>query len=187
MLNDKRPRKTDRRILRTRTLLLSALMELITERGFESITIQDITDRANVARTTFYLHYASKEELLFQGLYAQYEDLLQKIEPGKMDSTADWQHLAKHSEFYKTMFGEKGSQFFTVQILNFLETLMLKQVVLPRKGEQSLLPDEMVAAYLAGAQYGLWRWWLTNNQPIPIEEVAEAGQSLAERGLYQIY
>ena len=56
--------KTDRRVQRTRELLQKTLIELITERGYDAITIQDIVDRANIGRTTFYLHYNSKDELL---------------------------------------------------------------------------------------------------------------------------
>ena len=55
--------KTDRRVQRTRELLQKALIELIGERGYEALTIRDIVDRANVGRTTFYLHYSSKDEL----------------------------------------------------------------------------------------------------------------------------
>ena len=55
--------KTDRRVQRTRELLQKALIELIRERGYEVITIQNIVDRANIGRTTFYLHYNSKDEL----------------------------------------------------------------------------------------------------------------------------
>ena len=55
--------KTDRRVRRTRELLERALIELIGERGYDAITIQDIVDRANVGRTTFYLHYNSKDDL----------------------------------------------------------------------------------------------------------------------------
>jgi AcrR family transcriptional regulator len=54
----------DRRIQRTRQLLRNALFALIIERGYESIAIQDITERANLGRATFYLHYQDKEELL---------------------------------------------------------------------------------------------------------------------------
>ena len=54
---------TDRRVQRTRELLQKALIELIRERGHDAITIQDIADRANIGRTTFYLHYSSKDEL----------------------------------------------------------------------------------------------------------------------------
>src|SRR5687768_2926953 len=55
--------KTDHRVQRTHELLQKALIELISENGYEAITIQDIVDRANVGRTTFYLHYNSKDEL----------------------------------------------------------------------------------------------------------------------------
>ena len=55
--------QTDRRVQRTRERLQKALIELISERGSDAITIQDIVDRANVGRTTFYLHYRSKDDL----------------------------------------------------------------------------------------------------------------------------
>src|SRR5262245_38506946 len=54
---------TDRRVQRTRDLLQRALIDLIGERRYADITIQDIVDRANVGRTTFYLHFTSKDEL----------------------------------------------------------------------------------------------------------------------------
>jgi AcrR family transcriptional regulator len=55
--------KTDRRVQRTREQLQKALIELIGERGYDAITIQEIVDRANLGRTTFYLHYNSKDDL----------------------------------------------------------------------------------------------------------------------------
>src|SRR5258708_26087779 len=55
--------KTDKRVERTRKLLQTALIDLIGERGYDAITIQDMVDRANVGRTTFYLHYTSKDDL----------------------------------------------------------------------------------------------------------------------------
>src|SRR3989304_9359430 len=55
--------QTDRRVQRTPERLQKALIELISERGYDAITIQDIVDRANVGRTTFYLHYRNKDDL----------------------------------------------------------------------------------------------------------------------------
>src|SRR5262245_63862683 len=55
--------KTDRRVQRTRELLQKALIELISECSYDAIAIQDIVERANVGRTTFYLHYSSKDDL----------------------------------------------------------------------------------------------------------------------------
>ena len=58
----------DRRIQRTRALLLSALLDLIVERGYEELTVQDIVDRANVGRSTFYKHFLDKRALLLSGV-----------------------------------------------------------------------------------------------------------------------
>ncbi len=54
----------DRRVQRTRQLLEQALLALLEEQDYESITVQQITDRANLGRATFYLHYRDKEQLL---------------------------------------------------------------------------------------------------------------------------
>ena len=53
--------KSDRRTQRTRELLQKSLIELIAERGYDAITINEIVDRANIGRTTFYLHYSRKD------------------------------------------------------------------------------------------------------------------------------
>ena len=58
--------KTDRRIQRTRQSLRTALLELIKEKGYDAISIEEITERANVGRATFYLHYKDKEDLLLE-------------------------------------------------------------------------------------------------------------------------
>ncbi|MBO0803611.1 MAG: TetR/AcrR family transcriptional regulator [Nocardiopsaceae bacterium] len=55
---------TDRRVRRTRALLHQALIELILEKGYGRITVQDILDRADVGRSTFYSHYRDKDALL---------------------------------------------------------------------------------------------------------------------------
>src|SRR5262245_10661694 len=67
--------KNDRRSLRTRQHIKIALVELLLEKQFVSITVQDILDRANVGRTTFYEHYLGKEDLLQSSL----EDLLHAL------------------------------------------------------------------------------------------------------------
>ena len=57
----------DRRVLRTQQLLQTALISLIQEKGFEALSVQDIIDRANVGRATFYAHFDNKEDLLVSG------------------------------------------------------------------------------------------------------------------------
>ncbi len=55
----------DRRVRRTRENLFSALSELMQEKRYNKITIQDIIDRADVGRSTFYAHFETKDDLLF--------------------------------------------------------------------------------------------------------------------------
>src|SRR5205809_7879580 len=57
-------RATDRRVQRTRQLLQDALISMMIAKGYETTTVQDILDRANVGRATFYAHFADKETLL---------------------------------------------------------------------------------------------------------------------------
>ena len=64
-------RKDDRRIQRTRKALRDALYALVLDRGYDDLSVQDITDKANLGRATFYLHYREKDELL--------EDLLREL------------------------------------------------------------------------------------------------------------
>src|SRR5438046_10523092 len=64
-------RATDRRVQRTRQLLQDAVISMMIEKGYAATTVQDIIDRANVGRATFYAHFADKETLL----HSRLEDL----------------------------------------------------------------------------------------------------------------
>ncbi len=85
----------DRRIQRTQQMFSNALFALIAERGYETITVQDITERANIGRATFYLHYHDKEQLLEESLLSLFEDLTKDVElaPG---FPATYQSLSIH-------------------------------------------------------------------------------------------
>lgn len=73
MEKQKKVPREDRRIQKTKKLLIEALGELIIEKGYEAITIQDIVDRANVGRSTFYAHYESKDQLMLGNIKFQRE------------------------------------------------------------------------------------------------------------------
>src|SRR5215470_13175378 len=64
---ERRMVNTDRRIRRTQKLLHGALMSLVLEKNYDSITIQEILDRADIGRSTFYTHFDGKDELLISG------------------------------------------------------------------------------------------------------------------------
>jgi len=168
-------RKPDRRIARTKKLLFDALMELIKEKSFADITLEDITKRADVARTTFYLHYKDKDELLFDGARAMYDELLEryKTQPALnagdpdpfMEDAADFEHVARYADFYRVMLGPNGSQKFLIRVLGYLATLFhphLSRVLFPNK-DNFRVPADLAAYFMAGAEIGVMTWWLQQN------------------------
>ena len=170
------PRKEDRRKERTRQLLRDALLELIPEKGYEAISLQDITDRANVARPTFYLHFKDKQDLLFSSLREIYDDLVARQHGSHADliqlmtnletaEDSDFQHVAKHAEFYKVMLSDKGSIAFLVMVLEYLSTIMESELVnkIAPNGTAARIPPDLIASYLAGAELGIVNWWLKHN------------------------
>lgn len=176
--------KVDRRITRTRQALRTALTELVVAQGFESITVQQITARAGVARTTFYLHYQDKEDLLFNGFQDIYDELKAAVAPTQMNATADWEHVAAHADFYRALLGKRGNPAFVVFLRDLLAGVMREHVLLPLSGSAPPRLDvDLMAHYLAGAQLGLYIWWLGTEMRTPMAEMAQAGQDLAVKGL----
>ncbi len=172
------PRKEDRRKERTRQLLRDALLQLIPEKGYEAINVQDITDRANVARPTFYLHFADKQDLLFSSLREIYDDLVERQHHSLSNENAaelvanmervedsDFQHVAEHADFYKVMLSDKGSMAFLLMVMEYLSSIMHTELVqkLAVNGTVGNIPTDLISSYLAGAELGIVNWWLKTN------------------------
>jgi AcrR family transcriptional regulator len=77
-------KKEDRRVQRTQRLLREALVALIREKGFEALSVQEIIDRANVGRATFYAHFDNKEDLLASG----FDELRASLKERQKDALA---------------------------------------------------------------------------------------------------
>ncbi|MHB8625370.1 MAG: TetR/AcrR family transcriptional regulator [Aggregatilineales bacterium] len=166
-------KKIDRRIQRTHELLRDALMALIEERGYERISIQDITDRANVSRTTFYLHFRDKDDLLFTTMEELYDNLVAQAHSPPPSETlsaglnagvdaTEFLHVAAHAKFYRVMIGKQGSAAFVMRVQAYLARVTLEKMLKPlaERGTAPQLPLEFVAHGLAGMEIGLIRWWL---------------------------
>ena len=104
----------DRRIQRTRQLLLNTLIDLIVEKGYETITVQEIIDRANIGRSTFYFHFSDKEELLisgFENLRDAYEGFYKRLSPGQTGwdfSLILFQHAEQNHKLIKALLGKQA-------------------------------------------------------------------------------
>ncbi|MCI0610836.1 MAG: TetR/AcrR family transcriptional regulator, partial [Anaerolineae bacterium] len=176
--------RTDRRVERTRELLQKALIELITERGYDALTIQDIVDRANVGRTTFYLHYNSKDELFIschEAIASKFrigafhplsrEELLSPIAPPDLRSA--YRHLEQARPLLYSIFqGRDG-----LLILRRIRDSNAREIELNLRavfGEaDSLIPLDVLANYLAGAQIALMQWWLEKRHPHTLESLVQ--------------
>lgn len=186
------PRKTDRRIQRTRQLLRDSLMALIIEKGYDSITVQNITDRANVARATFYLHFTDKDDLLFSGMRDIYEQLLQLYKTETFEEFinkavhADFEHIMQYKDFYRIMISEKGSMAFLVRVRKFLADAIRETLLEPMVTYFDLeptVPLEFIAQHAAGAQLGVIAWWLEHEPELTPQTVSTWSEVLLLGGL----
>lgn len=190
-------RKPDRRILRTRQLLRDALLALIAEKGYQEITVQDVTDRANVARTTFYLHYKDIDDLLFSSMADMYQDLFTEweqrtpalLDPGSnvQDYEGDFEHVAQYASFYRVMMSENGSMKFMVRVQQYLTVAMeqtLRRVIPP--GQEPSVPLDMLAAMLAGVEIGVMMWWIQSDMPYTPEAMSRLCDRFSRPGVLAV-
>lgn len=167
---------TDRRILRTRQVLEHALMDLIDEQGFAALTVQDITDRANIGRATFYLHYTDKDHLLLTIVDSLQAELLQRLQPLTTaealtdDTTLSapiFAHIAQHERMYRALLSERGSAMAQQRLLALMARQAERLAVQPLlfAAPDAEMPPTFMATCLSGVLYAAIIWWLAQPQP----------------------
>lgn len=180
--------KVDRRILKTQESMKKAVIELMTEKSFDDITIQDIADRANINRGTIYLHYQDKFDLLDRLIEAHFTEL------GDMDKWAcelDWasalvpyfEYFQKNYAFFSTMLAaSKGAPSFRIRLLaSFMEGF--KGEIDRESGKNTDIVDDVILQYAGTAYVGVIEWWIQNGMPHPPEVMAKQVGALLERTL----
>ncbi|GAP05952.1 transcriptional regulator, TetR family [Anaerolinea thermolimosa] len=177
--------RLDRRVTRTRRHLREALMQLILEKGYDAVTIEDITERAELGRTTFYLHYRDKEDLLLESIEATAQELYQQIYPEKglqgLSSPQEglhaiervFTHAAANSLLYRIILKGGAASKVRHTILNFLSeaALPIFERNLPHPGVFPV-PLKAVSSYFAASLLGFLTWWLEEDIPYPPEEAS---------------
>jgi AcrR family transcriptional regulator len=178
----------DLRVRRTYKFLWDALMSLLTERDFESITVSDICERAMVHRTTFYKHYEDKYGLLFNGIQDELNSLFEVHDsvvdkPLEMDKEPDtvarfvtiFEHILKHERFYRLMFTGDGFSKFSALFRKSLADRFERR--LRQEGKQGAMPVALHAQLHATAMVTTISWWLENDCPYTPLEMTELLQS----------
>lgn len=108
--------KTDRRITKTKKLLSQALMDLILEKGYNNVTIQDILNKSNVGRSTFYWHYENKDQLFLDGPENLGKPLFNK-DVSSIDFQTLCTHIYSHKRLAKAVIGKNSGSI----IIDFLK------------------------------------------------------------------
>ena len=174
--------KTDRRKLRTKRMLRKALLELIEEKGIEGVTVSDLTERADVNRGTFYLHYRDTAELMHQlkeEIFVGLTEKLRFIRPLELASYSDrdrayppavqtFEYILEHRDFFRVILGPNGDPAYMLQIKKFMMEHLT--ALFPRDAGNPAVPPDYLFAYITSAQLGvLQHWFETGNQLTPAE------------------
>jgi AcrR family transcriptional regulator len=197
--------RVDRRVRRTRRALREALLALIAEKGYDRVTVQDVLDRADLGRATFYAHFRDKEDLLASGFeelretlraaMARYEqDERQPPPEGHETTRAFFEHVAAHRQLYRALVASRAGGLVLRYAREQLVALTREHLerMTARWGGTQPVPAEVLAEYTVGALLGTLTWWLDSGTPYSAREMAatferltvpalEVGVGLADR------
>lgn len=183
-------KKTDTRSLRTQMALKEALRELILEKYYDDITVQDIIDRAKIGRATFYTHYRDKENLFRTDLQNFLDFVignvnLENIYSGQFIPIKElFSHLKIYHSFYRALTKSgKMNRIFGLACGYLEESIQTKFKSFLINETQIQVPLPILANYLANEIFSLLKWWLKHNMPYSPEEMDKFFHSLVTPGI----
>ncbi len=177
------------RVRRTQKLLREALIELIEERGFEALTIGELTERAMVSRAAFYRNYQDKYDLVEQIFEEAMSALLNAVgDLGREHPPEIWvtffEHIAEYERLYRALLGRKGSPWFVRKMRASLAGLVKERGRLPHGPDANARPvhtfsDAFVPDLVSMMFVEAITWWLEQGRPYTPKEIATRSALLA--------
>lgn len=177
----------DRRIQKTRQLIMATFVELLSENKFEKITIRDIAEHANVNRGTVYLHFVDKYDLLDKCIETYTSKLMQYCEEQEVKSAnynvllTTFEYLRENFAQYKILMTNEGIGYFRKALYAMIASKVATVVV--TANDTVDFSKEITVHFLTSAFVGVVEWWLVNSMPCSIEEVTK--QLWAQASLHQ--
>ncbi|QBD77588.1 TetR/AcrR family transcriptional regulator [Ktedonosporobacter rubrisoli] len=174
----------DRRVKRTQNLLARALIALTLEKGYESVTIRDITEQADVGYATFFRHYHDKDALLEDVLNVVLADLIDLLHPAPTEAdpatlgTLIFRYVQEHSEVVRVVLRSRWSSTLLQHAIETGISHVLQQHP-PREG--SPVPIEIAAYHIVTSSIALIQWWLEHDMPYPPEQMGTIYSELIAR------
>jgi AcrR family transcriptional regulator len=180
MLRGKRIK--DRRVQKTQKLLRDALVSLIHERGYDSIVVKEILDRANVGRSTFYTHFRDKDELLVSGIH----DMLRSVQSAEPPSSAKpyeriiwfsvpiFEYVHQHRLTGEARMETRGRVSLHEHLQKVLAELIADDVKQDFQGLRKpagQIPQDLLVQYVASTFILVLNWWVETKSPLTPKEV----------------
>ena len=169
--------RKDRRMERTQTAVQEAFLELLQERDFEKISIRDITERANINRSTFYLHYLDKYDLLQQMILHKLNEIDRYVgtfsrEDGPTQNLETIRSLVSHFDgnrsFYKLILQRSSAQYchalFQEKISGWARFVM-------NNDQMPADEQEFNVHLVVSAMDGILTWWVMDQAAMSAEQL----------------
>ena len=191
---------TDRRISRTKTAIREAMVGLIVEKGFDAITVRDITDRANINRGTFYLHYKDKFDLLEQTEDEIIRDVQNIVLQANSLNYADFnstdnplpivvtlfEYIQHHAVMMRAVLGQERDFMFLTRLRNTVEKNLKLGFLAGLKAKNFLVPSEYLITYILAAHFGVIQVWLQSGCKESPREMAIILSKLSLHGVIRM-
>ena len=172
--------QTDRRVRRTHKLLEDALIDLALEKEYSEITIQEITDRADIGYRTFFRHYVDKDELLKNVVGTVMKEMRELIGPRLLKFLTDpetqptdlpegailFRHVQENSDLYRVLLSSDRTLVQSVKAFAIQE-FKTDYGELP----YAEIPADIIINHLVSAMIAMLRWWLDNDMIYSPEEM----------------
>jgi len=181
--------RTQQRVARTKAAIEDAFVQLVLEQGYERVAVEDICDRADLARATFYAHYPNKEAVLLSVSNRLTEDLMARIayQGGPWNvvrrdaiQTA-YRHAAEHPDLYRACLSDARTRQAYLSILNRYAEQNFRDR-LTALGRQPRVPVPVMARGFVGAHLAILDAWLAGELEGDIEQLASMALDLLVAG-----
>ncbi|NOU92553.1 TetR family transcriptional regulator [Paenibacillus sp. LMG 31456] len=177
----------DRRILKSQEAIKSSFIELMLEKNFDKITIQEISDKANVGRRTFYDNYMDKYDLLDKITEEHINELKRRCESASHLTFKDanitvFEYLKSNDSFFSTMLVSSAAPSFRSLFLEFVIEELQGEVD-TTQGINKGLSKDVILKFLGTAIVGMMETYFTKELPEPPQVIAEQVGILLDRNL----
>ena len=183
--------KDDRRSRRTRQLLGAALGELMREKRYDDITVQDILDRSGIGRSTFYAHYTDKEDLVISEIARVIQQLelytadLGHQPSGLLPSLAFFQHVYEQRRLMNAFLWGRGAETLIRDFQKQVSQMVAEKLRALAGGDDAFsVPLSVVANFVASTLLMLIQWWFEEDMRHSPEEIDGMFQKLVMPGIH---